>query len=490
MTFRRAIEQRQADLQLAIDRLAWIYPFWTALAPYAYVRKEDLVLIIPPNLVYKTNQTGAELIGYLESGGRFEDLPGFSLQRSAEIDAFFLDIKAVYEGRNPQLKQLTYDFDFTRLPVLGEIAVTYRCNNRCRFCYAGCNDDFGMAATSGTEAMSCAGSPTQPLPGNELDTAGFKRIIDIFKTKAKIPFFSFTGGEPLLRPDLEELIAYACTLGLRVNLVSNGTLASAERAASLFAAGLRTAQISLEAPQEDLHDRLCGAPGSFSQTLNGIANLTAAGLQVQTNSTLTALNRTALLAMPAFVKELGLSRMAMNLFIPAGSGLHDNTLRVPYSDVGDFVLAVRRNASELGLEFFWYSPTPLCIFNPISAGLGNKSCAACDGLLSVAPDGSVLPCSSWPEPVGNLMDDSFEAVWFGTAARRLKHKEYAPEQCRGCIYFTACQSACPLYWKHCGYAELEADGLAAWRAARPPSDPTSSDSASISHSPDHGRLIS
>ena len=51
----------------------------------------------------------------------------------------------------------------------------------------------------------------------------------------------------------------------------------------------------------------------------------------------------------------------------------------------------------------WYSPTPMCLFNPLADGLGNKSCAACDGLLSVAPNGDVLPCSSYPQPVGNLL---------------------------------------------------------------------------------------
>ncbi|GAB6088803.1 radical SAM protein [Spirochaeta dissipatitropha] len=444
---------RKSDLGKWEESLSWIYDFWATLSGFAYVRREDHVLIIPPNMVYKTNGTGAGLINYVESGGRFRDLPGFSPERAAQIDAFFLDIKAAYEGKNPQLELQQYDFNFTRLPILGEIAVTYRCNNRCTFCYAGCEPDEHTHEPFHDQI-------------DELDTAGFKRIIDIFRDEAKIPFFSFTGGEPTLREDLEELIAYAVSLGLQVNMVSNGTLSTAERARSLYEAGLRTAQISIEAANAKQHDALCAAPGSFNATVSGIQNLMAAGIHVQTNSTLTARNRESLLELPDFIHSLGVRRMAMNLFIPAGTGLVNNRLRVPYSEVGSFIDEARRRVENLGMEFFWYSPTPLCYYNPIAKGLGNKSCAACDGLISVAPNGDVLPCSSWPEAVGNLIEDGFEKTWFSSKAKWLKNKEYAPDACRECGYFTACQAACPLYWKVCGYEELERSGMACWNKKR------------------------
>lgn len=427
----------------AAERLDWIYGFWKALSPYAYARVEDEVVILPPNLVYKTNATGAGLIAHIDSGGRFEDIPGIDEERAGQIEGFFLDLKAAYDGSplgaGRALERVPYGSNFTRLPVLGELAVTYRCDNRCRFCYAGCGDpDVETKASS----------------GDELDTAGFKRVIDAFRDEAKIPFFSFTGGEPLVRPDVEELAAYAVARGLRVNLVTNGRLATPERAASLFASGLRTAQVSLEAPEAGLHDSLCGREGAFAETVDGIRAMLAAGISVQTNSTLTAANREALLGLPAFVAGLGVRRMSMNLFIPVGSGKGASGLFVPYSDVGGFVDEARKRAHAASVDFHWYSPTPICLYNPIARGLGNKSCAACDGLLSVAPDGGVLPCSSWPEPVGNINRDGFAAVWFSDKAAWFKRKGYAPPECEGCPSFAACQAACPLYWAHAGYSEL------------------------------------
>ncbi len=359
-------------------RLGWIYDFWAALKPYAYVREEDNVVILPPNLVYKTNKTGVYLVRHIENGGKFSELPDMTQEKTDQIHDYFMSIRSVYRQEPVSLDSVVYDFSFTKLPVLGEIAVTYRCNNACRFCYAGCAD----AAQN-----SCSKYP-------ELNTQSLKALIDIFRDKCKIPFFSFTGGEPLLRNDLEDLIAYAVSRDLRVNLISNGTLATKERAGSLYASGLRTAQISLEGTDSATHDYLTAIPGSFKKTLEGIHALQEAGIAVQTNTTLNAFNKSNICAMPQFVSSLGVTRMSMNLYIPTGTLEFRESLAVSYSECAGILPLVQKAAKQANMTFYWYSPLPMCIYNPIANGFGNKNCAACDGLVSVAPDGSLLPCSS------------------------------------------------------------------------------------------------
>jgi radical SAM protein with 4Fe4S-binding SPASM domain len=281
-----------------------------------------------------------------------------------------------------------------------------------------------------------------------------RRVLQIFKDQARIPFFSFTGGEPLLRRDLETMIRFARRLGLRVNLITNGTLADRARARRLRRAGLGSAQVSVESPEEAVHDGLTGVRGSLRATLEGIRCLREAGVSVQTNTTLNRLNAATVEALPAFLAGLGVRRFSMNLFIPAGRGLERGELFFPYSRTGAVVERVRRKARELGLEFSWYSPLPYCLFNPVARGLGNKSCAAVDGLLSVSPAGDVLPCSSYPEAIGNLLRQSFPEIWFSERARYFKQKRYAPAECSGCESFLACQGACPLYWSYAGTGEL------------------------------------
>jgi len=443
----------------ATPDLSWVYDFWASVRDYVFVREEDNVVILPPNMVYKTNPTGVKVLRFLDSGQRFDNIAGIDEVKLRDIDRFLTDIRDICDGQDVPTERIAYDFDFTRLPILGEIAVTYRCNNRCRFCYAGCGG--GSACGKGGKDLSTAGKgvgQSYPVDGasREASSAELKKIIDIFREKAKIPFFSFTGGEPLLRDDLEELIAYACGRKLRVNLITNGTLATPDRAASLYRAGLRTAQVSLESPDPAVHDELCGAAGSHKKTLAGIAALAAAGIRVQTNSTVTKQNRESLFAMPDYLKSLGVDRFSMNLYIPAANSAMAPELFVPYSEIGAFVDGIMKRARAAGLTFFWYSPTPLCIYNPVARGLGNKSCAAADGLISVDPAGNVLPCSSYPEPLGNLLEQEFGEVWFSSRAMHFKNKRYAPDSCARCSSFTACQAACPLYWAYAGYGELEA----------------------------------
>jgi radical SAM protein with 4Fe4S-binding SPASM domain len=421
--------------------LTWIDTFFQKSKNRLFVREEDRVIILPPNRVYKLNETGFVLLSSLFSGKSILDLREITDgQRASDVHYFFRDLECFLKGcaelpdKRKAVRRIPYDFDFTRLPVLGEIAVTYRCNNRCLFCYADCD-------------------PHKHAAG-EMSSGEIKSIINLFKTKAKIPFFSFTGGEPLLRRDLEKMIRYAYKVGLKVNLITNGTLATEKRAVSLFKSGLRTAQVSLESASAQTHDLLTGRPGSFTETLQGIRSLQKAGIEVQTNTTLTQYNKEGLDRFPGFIKELGITRFSMNLYIPSGRGLRVKELFFPYSDVGPVIEEVRKEARTQDLTFYWYSPLPYCYYNPVARGLGNKSCAAMDGLISVSPTGNVLPCSSYPETMGNLLEEDFTSVWFSRRAQYFKKKHFAPEECTTCDKFTACQSACPLYWQYAGTGEL------------------------------------
>jgi radical SAM protein with 4Fe4S-binding SPASM domain len=468
--------------QSSVRDLAWIDGFFRKVRDHVFVRSEDGVLILPPNQVFRLNEGGLRIVGHLLSGRPIARLPGIADgDRAREVHEFCSDLRDFYQGDSSGLdarasvERVPYTFDFTRLPILGEIAVTYACNNACRFCYAGCGaKGRGCGLGAGRRGTSHAAPPDMTL-------AEAKRVIDVFKREAKIPFFSFTGGEPLLRRDLEAMIRHARRLGLEVNLVTNGTLADPARARSLARAGLRTAQVSVEAPDAETHDDLTASPGSFDLTLAGIRSLQAAGICVQTNTTVTATNADLAHRMPGFLKSLGIARFAMNLYIPSGGPLHRpmggtaggavaagesaqvprplpavpaDPLFFPYSRIGPVIDAVRAAARAEGLTFYWYSPTPHCLYNPIARGLGNKSCAAMDGLLSVSPTGDVLPCSSYPQPMGSLLRDGFRAIWFSAEARHFKQKEYMPAECAGCEGFRACQSACPLYWSRAGTAEI------------------------------------
>jgi radical SAM protein with 4Fe4S-binding SPASM domain len=430
-------------------RLDWIETFVASIRPYVFVRREDSLFILLPNQAYKINRTALDILAHLLGGGSLADVVvRFGLdrpERRRQVHEFFCDLRALVmgclgdgQGRRA-VERIPFERPFNTLPVLSEVAVTYRCNLACRFCYVGCGCRAG-----GDER-------------NEMTTAEICRVLEMIWRDAQVPSVSFTGGEPMLRDDLPELIAHARGLGMRVNLITNATLADRPAIGRLVKAGLNSAQVSLEGPDAETHDRLTGIAGSFEQTVRGIGELRDAGIHVHTNTTITALNRgDAAERMPALAASLGLTRLSMNLMIPtrASARAGGDGLGVSYCEVGDIVLRIQEAARRARVRFLWYSPTPICLFNPIAHGLGNKGCAACDGLLSVSPTGDVLPCSSFEQGVGNLLREDFRTIWWGDRAEYYKQKRYAHSLCRACRDFTVCDGACPLYWETRGYGEL------------------------------------
>jgi radical SAM protein with 4Fe4S-binding SPASM domain len=220
------------------------------------------------------------------------------------------------------------------------------------------------------------------------------------------------------------------------------------------AAGLASAQVSIESPDPDVHNCIVGVENAFEASLNGLRNLKNAGISVHPHATLCRLNLPSLGQMARFAKSLDVDRFSLNMIIPAGRGTAED-LAIKYSEVEDIVLRMKSEAEAAGIRFMWYSPTPMCLFNPISHQLGNKGCSACEGLLSVDPFGRLLPCSSWKEPVGNLLLEGFQDLWFGSHGKFLRAKRSAHPGCRDCEHFAVCHGACPLYFKAHGYAELE-----------------------------------
>jgi len=401
-----------------------------------------------PNQSFKLNKTGARVLHHILQGGSIEDIVkkrSFDKGLPKQLHAFFSDLSRILssslcdEYTSVSLDRVKFELGYITLPVLSEVAVTWRCNIKCQFCYAACR---------------CVSSAEDESDLEELSTFDMKRVLDLISRDAEVPSVSFTGGEPVLRSDLSELIAYASgSLGLRVNLITNGTLISEQLAMEFKTAGLASAQVSIESPDEDVHDALCGVKGAFKSSLNGLRALQNAEVAVHPHATLCRPNKSSLLRMAPFAESLGVDRFSMNMIIPAGRGINE-TLSVKYSEVKDIVLKIQSTADSAGVEFMWYSPTPLCLFNPISHQLGNKGCSACEGLLSIDPFGRVLPCSSWKEPVGNLLKEGFQSIWFGKQGKYLREKRMAHPSCRECDLFAVCHGACPLYFKAYGYEEI------------------------------------
>ncbi len=419
---------------------------------YIYIRPQDGLIILRPNRLHHLNPTATLMLDLLYNdpdGPNVEAVVAQVASRyGAEPDRVREDLRNLLTSvaallndnicAAPAIRQTPYGTHHRDLPVLSEIALTYDCQNRCTFCYAD--------------------APHRGRLVKQMTTEQVRLIIDRIYDEAHCPTVSFTGGEPTLRQDLPELVSYAKSKGMRVNLITNGIrCADVDFVSSLAGAGLDSAQVSIEGGSALVHDAITQHPGSWDRSVQAVQNLRAAGIHTHTNTTICGANRAHLLELVDFIADgLHSEYFSMNMVIRTGTALAHEEDRISYTDIGEIIRAVQQRAQAKGLRFVWYSPLPYCMFNPVQAGLGSKSCACVDGLISVNPAGQLIPCSSFDQGIGDLLKRPFREVWYTRTALYWRRKEFMPPACQRCTIRDVCCGACPLYWdERGGFAELE-----------------------------------
>jgi radical SAM protein with 4Fe4S-binding SPASM domain len=303
-------------------------------------------------------------------------------------------------------------------PYRMDLALTYRCNINCSHCY------------------------NQRRESAELNTGDWKKIIKILWDNG-IPHVDFTGGEPTLREDLLELIAYAEDLGIITGLLTNGVrLADEKFVARLKEAGLDYVQITLESQREEVHNRMVQSD-AFQKTVQGIKNAAAQSIYVITNSTITTANRDHADGLVPFLKSLGVRSFAVNSIIKAGKSRHQNA-GLSEKELLPMLNLLRQQAEHEEMKFTWYTPTQYCRLNPVELDLGVKQCTAGKYNLAIEPDGTVIPCQSFFRPLGNILNDPFEKIYNHDFLVSLRRRDWAMDKCRECEWLATCGCGCPL----------------------------------------------
>jgi radical SAM protein len=172
-------------------------------------------------------------------------------------------------------------------------------------------------------AFSCvhcrADAQHRRAPGELTTEEGFA-LIDRF-TEFGSPILVFTGGDPMMRKDLFDLIEYADRAGLRCSLTPTATaLPTVARLRRAQAAGVRRIALSLDAPTPEVHDDFRKVPGSWERTMTILRNAREIGLSAQVNTTVTTHNVDLLEDMVTFVKEVGAVQWSVFFLVPMGRG--------------------------------------------------------------------------------------------------------------------------------------------------------------------------
>jgi radical SAM protein len=285
--------------------------------------------------------------------------------------------------------------DLDRHPIVVAWEVTRACGYRCRHCRADA-------------------SP-RPAPGQLGHGESIALIDDLARFEGTI--LVLTGGDPMLRYDLEELVAHAAGRGLRVALTPSATTrVTADRLRGLRQAGVGQVALSLDGPDAVTHDAMRGVRGSFDRTLRILAHARDAGFPLQVNTTLTRAGLGRLDAMARRVAAIRPALWSVFFLVPTGRGARSDMLdahaqeralrrlvrmraRLPMRLKVTAAPAVRRVEAQMAAAGLVPSvPAP----SPVNDGRG---------FMFVSHDGRVAPSGFLPLTAGHVRTASAVDVY-------------------------------------------------------------------------------
>jgi pseudo-rSAM protein/SPASM domain protein len=318
---------------------------------------------------------------------------------------------------------------------------TKQCNLSCAHCYAGA--DCGRA------------------PG-ELSTAEAKAMLDELADYG-VPVVLFSGGEPLVRQDLPELVAHASDAGLRPVLSTNGTLLTRDRAAKLRDAGLAYAGISVDGRRE-VNDAFRGQEGAFDAALDGIEACLDVGLKTGLRYTVTEDTVGDMEPVVDLLTDVGVDRFCFYHLAYGGRGVPEADLTPEHRrEAIERLIELTREYHEAGEEIETllvgnYTDAAYLVeyareaFGPERAERvrqhleRNGGDPAGERVADIDYQGNVHPTQFWQSyTLGNVRDRPFGAIWEDESNPLLGHLRDRPEslgeQCRTCRYADVCRGA-------------------------------------------------
>jgi AdoMet-dependent heme synthase len=302
------------------------------------------------------------------------------------------------------------------VPLGVHLDLTWRCNERCVHCYLD-HDDKGELTFAEVDAL-------------------FGQLAD-----AGVFFLTLSGGEPLLRRDLFQIVGRARELSFNVKLKTNAILIRQQEAALLRALGVEHVQVSIYSHRPEVHDAITGAPGSLARSLRAIRFLISQGLPVTIAHVMMRHNRGEYPAVQELAQGLGAGFTVDPTITPHINGDRSLlALKIGRQDLR----AVMRDPALVGAAADYCAPPA-----PVdSDDLDAVPCSAGHSSCYISPYGDVYPCVQFPLPSGNIRRQRFIDIWRNSPqlaeVRSIRIRDLPV--CSTCVHAASCTRCPGLAW--------------------------------------------
>lgn len=287
--------------------------------------------------------------------------------------------------------------------------------------------------------LHCRASAANGPHEGELSTGECRKIIDDI-VSFSTPTVILTGGEPLMRSDLFEIIEYGQEKGLRLVIAINGTLLDENTAVRLRSSGIRRVSLSIDGKSRGSHDTFRGVKGSFDAVMNAADILRKSGLPFQVNTTVTALNVNEIDHIYSLARSLGVAAWHVFLLVPVGRGKELKGKELSAGDYEDVLHHLRgiENRGELEMKVtcapHYYRIVAEDGGIPQSAG-----CLAGKSFMFISHRGRAQPCGYLEVDCGNVRQDGVKKVWENSAIfSELRDLSSYRGKCGRCRYLRIC----------------------------------------------------
>ncbi|HEX6939904.1 MAG TPA: radical SAM protein [Longimicrobiales bacterium] len=326
------------------------------------------------------------------------------------------------ELRGAQVRALPTD-PVAAVPHVVAWNLTRRCNLACAHCY--------IAAGAWHAAAG------------ELTTAECRRIAEEILELNPSPMFILSGGEPLLRDDLEALAEHASSRGATVVVGTNGTRLSRERIDALKGAGVQGVAVSVDSLDPRYHDRFRHGDGALADTLAAVDRLGAQGLDFIVQTTVTRGNRGELPSLAAWAASKGAVAFNVYFLVATGRGVgmagltpaeNDEVLRELIALEREYRgrMMVRSKCGPQIMRHAMEADTDSPLLN-----YGTR-CPCGVHYCRITPEGKVTPCPYTPVVAGDLRRERFGDVWRDSPVFRRLRRDAPGGKCGRCEYREVC----------------------------------------------------